>query len=532
LESSAENRGAPGGLRPVKRLLIVGGGTAGWITAGYLARTLGAESPDGIHITLVESADIGILGVGEGTFPSIRTTLKRIGVDETSLIRECSASFKQGAKFVHWRHAPGEGGGAPDHYLHAFQVSHEPSGLDLLPYWLLGVAGDNVNWDEVNTPQKRVADASRAPKLITHSDYLGPLGYAYHFDAVKLAQFMRTQAIASGVHHIVDTVDAVNLAEDGAIASLTTRQHGALGADLFIDCTGFRAQLIGTALRVPYKSCGSALFCDTALAMQVPYERPDAPVASYTISTAHEAGWTWDIGLDTRRGVGYVYSSAHTDDTRAEQILRRYVGPAAERLPARKIGFNAGYRETNWVKNCIAIGLSSGFFEPLEATGIMFTEIAAVSLSNLFPWGGDLEIAAKQFNERMRRRYERALDFIKLHYCLSERRDSAFWRDNVQPESIPESLQELLRRWRHRPPGSIDIDPNIDIFPDTSWQYVLYGMGYRTDLKPRAGVLKYYDEAREAFAEIRRQADFACRTLPTHRELLDVARTRRFGVER
>ena len=532
MESSAENRGAPGGLRPVKRLLIVGGGTAGWITAGYLARTLGAESPDGIHITLVESADIGILGVGEGTFPSIRTTLKRIGVDETSLIRECSASFKQGAKFVHWRHAPGEGWGAPDHYLHAFQVSHEPSGLDLLPYWLLGVAGDNVNWDEVNTPQKRVADASRAPKLITHSDYLGPLGYAYHFDAVKLAQFMRTQAIASGVHHIVDTVDAVNLAEDGAIASLSTRQHGALGADLFIDCTGFRAQLIGTALRVPYKSCHSVLFCDTALAMQVPYERPDAPVASYTISTAHEAGWTWDIGLDTRRGVGYVYSSAHTDDTRAERILRRYVGPAAERLPARKIGFNAGYRETNWVKNCIAIGLSSGFFEPLEATGIMFTEIAAVSLSNLFPWGGDLEIAAKQFNERMRRRYERALDFIKLHYCLSERRDSAFWRDNVQPESIPASLQELLRRWRHRPPGSIDIDPNIDIFPDTSWQYVLYGMGFRTDLKPRGGVLKYYAEAREAFAEIRRQSEFACRTLPTNRELLDAARTRHFGAAR
>lgn len=530
MEYGADNPGVSGDLRPVKRLLIVGGGTAGWITAGYLARTLGAQSPDGVQITLVESADIGILGVGEGTFPSIRMTLRRIGVDETSLVRECSATFKQGAKFVHWRHAPGESRGAPDHYLHAFQVSHEPSGLDLLPYWLLGVAGDNVNWDEVNTPQKRVADAARAPKLITNSEYLGPLGYAYHFDAVKLAQFLRTQAIAAGVRHIVDTVDTVNLAQDGAIASVATREHGTLEADLFIDCTGFRAQLIGATLGVPYKSCRSVLFCDTALVMQVPYERPDAPVASYTIATAHESGWMWDIGLDTRRGVGYVYSSAHTDDARAEQILRTYVGRAAERLPARKIPFNAGYRETNWVRNCVAIGLSSGFFEPLEATGIMFTEIAAVSLSNLFPWGGDLEAAATQFNEKMRRRYERALDFIKLHYCLSERRDSAFWRDNVHPGSIPESLQELLRRWRHRPPGSIDIDPNIDIFPDTSWQYVLYGMGYRTDLTPRAGVLKYYDEAREAFAEIRRQADFACRTLPTHRELLDAARIRRFGV--
>ena len=514
----------------VKRLLIVGGGTAGWITAGYLARTLGAQSPDGLQITLVESADIGILGVGEGTFPSIRTTLRRIGVDETSLIRECSATFKQGAKFTHWRHTPGENRGAPEHYLHAFQVSQEPSGLDLLPYWLLGVAGDNVNWDEVNTPQKRVADASRAPKLITNSDYLGPLNYAYHFDAVKLAQFLRTRAVASGVCHIVDTVDAVNLTPDGAIASVSTRAHGALEADLFIDCTGFRAQLIGATLGVPYKSCRSVLFCDTALAMQVPYDRPDTPVASYTLSTAHESGWTWDIGLQERRGVGYVYSSAHTDDSRAEQVLRAYVGPSSDSLSVRKISFNAGYRETNWVRNCIAIGLSSGFFEPLEATGIIFSEIAAVSLTNLFPWGGDLEIAAKQFNEKMRRRYERALDFIKLHYCLSERRDSAFWHDNVQPASIPDSLQELLRCWRHRPPGSIDIDPNIDIFTESSWQYVLYGMGYRTDLTPRAAVLKYYDQAREAFAEVRRQADFACRSLPTHRELLSAVHQRRFGA--
>lgn len=514
----------------IKRLLVIGGGTAGWIAAGYLARTLGAHSPDGVQITLVESADIAILGVGEGTFPSVRTTLKRIGVDETTLLRECSASFKQGAKFVHWRHAPGEQRGGPDHYLHAFQVSQEPSGLDLLPYWLLGVAGTDVNWDEVNTPQKRVADASRAPKLIGHPDYQGPLGYAYHVDAVKLAGFLRQTAIASGVRHVVDTVDAVNLTESGSIGSVTTREHGVLAADLFVDCTGFRAQLIGAALGVPYKPCRSVLFCDTALAMQVPYARADAPIASYTIASAHEAGWMWDIGLENRRGVGYVYSSAHTDDERAEQVLRSYLGEAAAALTPRKIGFNAGYREINWKHNCVAIGLSSGFFEPLEATGIMFSEVAAVSLSNLFPWGGDLEIAAKQFNQRMRRRYERALDFIKLHYCLTERRDTRFWCDNVEPVSIPESLQESLRRWRHRPPGSIDIDLNVDIFPESSWQYVLYGMGYKTDLRPRAPLLKYYEEARQAFAQIRRQADAALRVLPTNRELLDAVRTHRIGA--
>jgi flavin-dependent dehydrogenase len=512
-----------------KRVLIVGGGTAGWIAAGYLAQTLGAKAPGGVRLTLIESADIGILGVGEGTFPTIRKTLKRIGVDEASLIRECSASFKQGAKFAHWRYAPGAG--LPDHYLHSFQTTHEPTGLDLLPYWLLGVAGDNVNWDEVNTPQKRVADASRAPKLIRHADYVAPLNYAYHFDAVKLAQFLRAKAIELGVRHLVGTVDTVNLTEDGSIASVATREHGVLEADLFIDCTGFRARLIGQALGVPYKSCRQVLFCDTALAMQVPYPQANAPIASYTIATAQGDGWIWDIGLDTRRGVGYVYSSAHTDDARAEEVLRRYLGAAGEGLAPRKIGFEGGYREVNWRKNCVAIGLSSGFFEPLEATGIIFIEVAAVMLANLFPWGGDLEIAARQYNEVMRRRYERALDFIKLHYCLSERRDTQFWRDNVDATTVPDSLHELFERWRYRPPSSIDIDPNVDIFAEASWQYVLYGMGFKTDLRPKAGVLKYYSEARAAFEEIRRQAAFACSSLPTNRELLETAKTQRFGAE-
>lgn len=514
----------------MKHILIVGGGTAGWITAAYLARTLGAQAPGGARITLVESADIGILGVGEGTFPTIRKTLRRIGVDEARLLRECSATFKQGAKFVDWRYTPGTG--KPDHYLHSFQTTHEPSGLDLLPYWLVGVAGRDINWDEVNTPQKRVADARKAPKLMTHENFLAPLNYAYHFDAMKLAQFLRASAIQLGVTHIVDTVEAVHLAEDGSIASVATREHGALTADLYIDCTGFRARLIGEALGVPYKSCRSTLFCDTALAMQVPYEIEDAPIASYTISTAHEHGWTWDIGLDTRRGIGYVYSSAHTDDADAERVLRRYVGKAGEALPARKISFDAGYREVNWKKNCVAIGLSSGFFEPLEATGIVFIEVAAVMLSNLFPWGGHTEPAARQYNDIMRRRYERALDFIKLHYCLTERRDTAFWRDNVHAASIPDSLQELLERWRNRPPDSIDIDPNVDIFTEASWQYVLYGMGYKTDLSPKAGVLRYYDEARQAFETIQSQAEYACRTLPNHRDLIKAARTQSFGMAR
>ena len=510
-----------------KRILIVGGGTAGWITAGYLARTLAAGGCGGVEITLVESADIGILGVGEGTFPTIRRTLRRIGVDEAELMRACEATPKQGAKFVHWRHCPGQG--HPDHYLHAFQSTADPNGLDLMPYWLLGVAG-NENWDQVNTPQKIVADAFRAPKLLSHADYVAPLNYAYHFDAVKLAHLLRDTAVGLGVRHLTDTIDKVALAEDGSIASVTAREHGELTADLYVDCSGFRARLIGEALGVPYRSCRDVLFCDRALAVQVPYGRPDAAIPSYTISTAHEAGWTWDIGLHARRGVGYVYSSAHTEEGRAEEVLRGYLGEAGKSAEIRQLKFDAGFREINWRKNCVAIGLASGFFEPLEATGIVFAEVAAVMLSTLFPWGGDNETAARQFNDIMLKRYRRALDFIKLHYGISERRDHDFWRDNVAPQSLPDSLHDLLDRWKHRPPDSIDIDLNIDIFTEGSWQYVLYGMGYKTDLSAKAGVYRYHDEAKAAFADIRRQAAYACETLPTNRQLVDAIGHSRFGA--
>lgn len=511
-----------------KSIIIVGGGTAGWITAGYLAQALGSHQSNGVSITVVESAEIGTLGVGEGTFPTIRRTLKRIGVDEAALLRECDATLKQGAKFVNWRSTPGTR--AHNHYMHPFAVTQARGDLDLLPYWLLGVAGKDVNWDEVNTVQKAVSDAHHAPKRIEDPNFVGPLNYAYHFDAVKLAQFLRRHIVGQGVKHITDTVDAVNLDQRGYISGVVTRQNGTLSGDLYVDCTGFRAELIGKALRVPYKSCRQVLLCDSALAVQVPYDRPDAPIPSYTISTAHEAGWTWDIGLHQRRGIGHVFSSDHMSDMQAEDILRNYIGRAANDLELRKFRFDAGFRETNWEKNCVAIGLSSGFFEPLEATGIIFAEVAAVMLANLFPWGGHYETAAKQFNDLMLRRYQRALDFIKLHYCISERRDSAFWCDNVSSESITDSLQDLLERWRNRPPEPIDIDANVDIFSEASWQYVLYGMGYRTDLSAKASIFKFYDEARAEFADIRRQAEFALTALPTNRDLINQIARQNFKV--
>ncbi len=512
-----------------KQILIVGGGTAGWLTAGYLAKRLSADLPGGVAITLVESHDIGVLGVGEGTFPTIRRTLATIGIDEADLVRRCGATFKQGAKFVNWRNVPGQG--VTDHYSHPFQVADASGGFELLPYWLLGVGGAE-NWDEISNPQKKAADAWRGPKLPSHDDYVAPLNYAFHFDAIALAGLLREQGIANGVEHLIDTVTEVRLDEAGAIASVLTERTGALHADLYIDCTGFRAELIGKAMNIPFRSCRDVLFSDRAVAAQLPYPGERDPIASYTISTAQKAGWTWDIGLDRRRGIGHVYSSDHMGDEEAERVLRDHLGPAGAGAEVRRFRFDAGYRETNWHKNCVAVGLSSGFFEPLEATGIAFAEVSAGMIANLFPWGGDYETSARQFNSNLRRRYERALDFIKLHYCISERRDTDFWRDNVAASSIPDTLHEMLDRWRYRWPNELDIDAQVDIFTEPSWQYVLYGMGWKTDLSAKAGALRYHEDARRAFAVVRRQADYAIANLPSNRDLIEYARTHRFGQKR
>jgi tryptophan 7-halogenase len=504
----------------VRNVIIVGGGTAGWITAGYLAKRLNAGAPGGVSVTVIESPDIGIIGVGEGTFPSIRKTLSAIGVDEAELIRACSATFKQGIRFTDWRTA--STAGERHHYDHPFQVSGDHQGLDLLPYWLLGAAGD-VPWAAANTVQKAAVDACLAPKLIAHPDYAGPLTYAYHFDAVLLARLLRTTAVSLGVKHVEDTVDAVTLAEDGGIGSLQCRKSGTVAGDLYVDCTGFRAQLIGEVLGRPFRSRRNELFVNRALAIQVPYDRPDAPIPSQTFATAQPAGWIWDIGLHERRGTGYVYSSDHVSDDEALQTLRTYLGDRAANLEPRRLQFEAGYREQQWHKNCVAIGLSAGFIEPLEATGIGFAEIAALMLVNLFPWEGEFELGARQFNPIMAKRYDHVVDFIKLHYCLSDRSDSAFWRDNRDPSTRSPNLQDRLDRWHHRAPDFFDVDLNHDIFVPANWQYVLYGMGYRTDISAQASSYRYFDDAKRAFADVRQQQANARKLLPAHRALVDQA---------
>lgn len=493
-----------------RSILVVGGGTAGWLTAAYLARALGRRAA----ITVLESPSIGIIGVGEGAFPTIRSTLRYIGIDEARFVREAGATFKQGVRFDDWLHVPSDG--RRHRYLHPFDAPYQAEDADLVAQWLLRSPTDREPFAEAMTIQNRVADAVRAPKHRGEGDYDGPLAYAYHFDAHRLAALLRTRAIELGVRHLEGELTGVETSEAG-IAKVGTTAHGPLDADLYVDCSGFRAELLGRALAAPFRSARRHLFTDRALACKIAYDRPDAPIASVTTATAHAGGWIWDIGLQQARGLGCVYSSAHLDDADATETLRRYIGH--DRFEARIIPFEPGWRETQWVGNCVAVGLAGGFLEPLESTGIVLIEAAAAMIAELLPFGGPVAAPAARFNALMAARYAAITNFLKLHYCLS-RRDEGFWRDNADAASIPEALAALLAEWRHRPPSRFDFATEVESFAPFNYQYVLYGMGFDTDLGAAGAASGEAALAARLFERIRGFGRQAVAELPEHRTLI------------
>lgn len=502
-------------VRPVKNIVIVGGGTAGWLTAGLIAAKHKARQATGFTVTLVESPNTPIIGVGEGTWPTLRTSLAKIGVSETDFFRECDAAFKQGAKFARWTT-----GAADDAYYHPLMLPQGFSQVNLAPHWLSSATGQS--FCDAVTPQGRLCDEGLAPKTITAPPYQGAANYAYHLDAGKFAPFLQRHCCDKlGVRHVLADVQSVAMADDGDIRGVVTQQHGEIQGDLFVDCTGFRALLLGDALDVPFRECGDVLFCDTALAIQVPYETETSPISSHTISTAQSAGWIWDIGLPTRRGTGHVYSSRHISDDDAERELRAYIGPAGRDLPARKIPIRSGHRETFWKRNCVAVGLAAGFLEPLEASAIVLIELSAKLIAEQMPACREvMDIIAARFNATTHYRWGRIIDFLKLHYVLSQRSDTAFWRDNRARETIPDRLADLLLLWRHQPPWLHDeFDRADEVFPAASYQYVLYGMGFRTQIEPES----LADEraiAERALRETAAQTERLRASLPRHRDLI------------
>jgi tryptophan halogenase len=500
--------------QPINQVVIVGGGSAGWLAAGVLA----ADHP-GLIITLIESPDVPIIGVGEGTWPSMRDTLHRIGVSESAFFRECDASFKQGSRFNGWR----DGGAAEDYYFHPFVLPQGYGEADLVERWLRQFPG--VPYADLVSFQPHLCVNGRAPKQPGTPEFAAVANYGYHLDAGKFGLFLRRHCLEKlGVQYVPDHVTDVNSHENGDVASLQTRGHGAIAGDLFIDCSGMQSLLLGRHYGVPLLDKKHILFNDSALAVQIPYERADSPIGSQTTSTAQRAGWIWDIGLPTRRGIGHVYSSAHLSDDEAERDLRAYIAASGgpEDIPApRKLAFQPGYRERSWHRNVVAIGLSAGFIEPLEASALALVELSASMLSDDMPaTRAAMDIVAGRFNDTFTYRWERVIEFLKLHYVLSKRDDSAYWRDNRRADTIPVRLQELLALWRHRPPSRQDFSRIEEVFPSASWQYVLYGMGFVPD---RARTTRR-DNTGGADGYFREAADLTRRmlgALPSNRELID-----------
>ncbi|RZJ93639.1 MAG: tryptophan 7-halogenase [Brevundimonas sp.] len=492
-----------------RKIVIVGGGTAGWLTAAYLAKALGAGEGGRVDITLLESPDIGIIGVGEGAFPTIRNTLRFLGVDEAEFIREAAATFKQGIRFVDW-----EREGA--RFFHPFEAPFFTEEADIVGHWLALDPATRPTFAEAVTIQNRVAEARRAPKRPHEDDFTGPLSYAYHFDAHKLSAVLADCARGLGVRHVEGRLTHVELRSDGAVDHLVTAAGDTFTADLFVDCSGFRAEIIGQALQSPFKSARPILFTDRAVTARVP-RAPGEAIESLTVATAHPAGWTWDIGLNGMRGVGCVYSSAHMSDEDAEATLRAYLGAAGADVATRTIAFEAGYREKPWIRNCVAVGLSAGFLEPLEATGLVLIETAVGMIADLLPMSGPIDAPARRFNEVMTARYDNIIAFLKLHYCLSKRPEP-FWRDNTDPASIPPRLADLLEQWRYRPPARFDFTLDLESFAFYNYQYILYGMNFGAEPAPEPE-----EEARVAervLARIQKFGDQAAHDLPGHDELI------------
>ncbi|MBT8054436.1 MAG: tryptophan 7-halogenase [Gammaproteobacteria bacterium] len=503
----------------IKRVVIIGGGSAGWLTAGLLASELAASEDSPVEVALIESPDVQTIGVGEGTWPTMRVSLQKIGISETDFLSRCTASFKQGTKFSGWVN-----GSSDDHYYHPFSVPAGYGDLDLAEYWQ--EHRDRVTFANAVGVQGYLCDRDLAPRQPATPDYAFVANYGYHLDAGKFAELLKEHCTQNlGVRYLGDHVTGVNSGPNGDIESVSTKRNGDISGYLFIDCTGLQSLLLGKHYGIPFISRSNVLFNDSALAIQVPYARPDSPIASQTISTARPAGWIWDIGLQARRGIGYTYSSAHTTEEDARRVLRDYLeaiaGKGSVAFEPRKISFESGHRECFWHRNCVAIGMSAGFLEPLEASALVMIELAGQMIAEEFPANRKLmDIVARRYNDKFRYRWDRIIDFLKLHYILGQRDDSAFWRDNRDPSGIPDGLAEMLELWRYQVPGQNDFPHFDEIFSAASYQYVLYGMGFETHVRQGSQHARQAEEAERLFIENTENANRIIGKLPTNRELL------------
>ena len=491
---------------PVRSVVIIGGGTAGWMAAAAAARFL----DDGERtITLVESDEIGTVGVGEATIPTILSFNQMLGIDEADFVRNTKATYKLGIEFVDW-------GAIGETYLHPFgSYGRDLQGVAFHQYWLKHRAGERLADLSRYSMSSVAAYAGRfQPPSADPRQPLSQIAYAYQFDAGLYAAFLRRLAETDGVVRIEGKVASVQQrAGDGFVTSITLADGRSIDGELFIDCSGFRSLLLGRALDVGYRDWSHWLPCDRAVA--VPCARVD-PLHPFTRATAREAGWQWRIPLQHRTGNGYVFSSAHLDpaDAEARLIERLDAPPIAD---PRHLSFTAGVRERLWEKNVVALGLSGGFIEPLESTSIHLIQTGISKLFWLFPDREISDVERDTYNRLMTEQYEYVRDFIVLHYKATARDDTPFWR-SVRDMTVPDSLAQKIELFREK--GRV-LRFDHDLFAVPSWVAVMLGQnivprGYDTlvDAMDPERVQSAMAQIAESY---RRQAD----AMPTHADFIE-----------
>ena len=510
----------------IRSIVVVGGGTSGWMTAAYLNRVLrGADGAEPVRITVVESEDIGIIGVGEATVPTIRRVLGALDIPEWRFLLETDATFKHGIRFKDWLNVPGPAVGGNDFY-HLFEQPVALEGYSTATHWaaLADRGAPLRRFDYAVAVQGALCETMKSPKLFESLSYDAPVPYAYHLDAVKFGQFLRKVSVERGVAHVVDTVTEVRRGADGAIASLHTKTGATLQADFYIDCSGFQALLIGATLERPFTDWGDYLLCDRAVACQIPHADADAPLRPYTTATAKEAGWIWEIDLFTRRGNGYVYSSRHTTPERAESVLREHLGEAAETASTRQLRMQIGHRREMWSHNCLAVGLAAGFLEPLESTGIYLVEVALSLFIDHISSGPAAPYMAQRFNAKMAEMYEELRDFIQLHYITSNRDDTPFWRAYTNDVKTSDSLKYKLDLWTFKLPSASDLDGRQTLFGPSSYSYILAGMDRLPALGNHLSAYINPVESARALDTIENLQARAVQSSPEHRDYIQKQR--------
>jgi len=462
-----------------KSFVILGGGTAGWIAANRLATHWQDRNFD---ITLVESPDIGIIGVGEGSTPPLKRFMDAIGVEESDWMSRCDATYKTGITFRNWSTKPGF-----DEYFHPFQCQPDDFTVPAF-YHNSFLRRQGVDLD--GHPSQfflgwHLALQRLAP--VAPPNFPFNMNYGYHFNSGLLGEFLQEWAENKGVKYRQATVTEVVLDDEGFIDYLKTDSEDTIKADFYVDSTGFRSQLLQQALGVPFESCEDVLFNDSAVVFPTD---PDENPEPQTISTALKYGWGWKIPLTARFGNGYVYSSKYVDDDDAEMEFRQHLGLVDSDIEARRLKFKVGRVREHWVKNCLAVGLSQGFIEPLEATALDMVQETVARFIEEANKGDMTDRYRDEFNDGISKRFDAVRDYIVCHYRINTRSDTDYWRDAGTNEKISRSLRELLTAWIQGKNITDEIErQNLDAyFPSMSWNCLLAGKGiYPTQDQVRPG---------------------------------------------